>query len=74
LQPSRGACANCAPGSSTESSLVTVSSINRKFPARSGTGQVWLAIPPTVAASAIAGWLVSFEALQQSLASGAAVH
>ena len=34
---------------------VTVSAINRNFPGRSGPGQVWLASPPTVAASAIAG-------------------
>ena len=36
-------------------SQVTVSAINRNFPGRSGPGQVWLASPPTVAASAIAG-------------------
>ena len=65
LQPSCGACANCGPGSSTSADQVTVSSINRNFPGRSGPGQVWLASPPTVAASAIAGKLVSFEALQR---------
>ena len=64
LQPSCGACANCGPGSSTESGQVTVSAINRNFPGRSGPGQVWLASPPTVAASAIAGRLVSFEELR----------
>ena len=45
LQPSCGACANCGPGSSTDSSQVTVSAINRNFPGRSGPGQVWLASP-----------------------------
>src|SRR5207253_8728134 len=65
LQPSCGACANCGPGSSTSVDQVTVSSINRNFPGRSGPGQVWLASPPTVAASAIAGELVSFEGLRQ---------
>ena len=65
LQPACGACANCGPGSSTESTQVTVSAINRNFPGRSGPGQVWLASPPTVAASAIAGELVSFEELRQ---------
>lgn len=65
LQPSCGACANCGPGSSTSAEQVTVSSINRNFPGRSGPGQVWLASPPTVAASAIAGELVSFEELQR---------
>jgi 3-isopropylmalate/(R)-2-methylmalate dehydratase large subunit len=65
LQPSCGACANCGPGSSTEAKQVTVSAINRNFPGRSGPGQVWLASPPTVMASALAGELISFEALQQ---------
>ncbi len=64
LQPSCGACANCGPGSSSVGTQVTVSAINRNFPGRSGPGQVWLASPPTVAASAIAGTLLSFETLQ----------
>jgi 3-isopropylmalate/(R)-2-methylmalate dehydratase large subunit len=64
LQPSCGACANCGPGSSTDASQVTVSAINRNFPGRSGPGQVWLASPPTVAASAIAGRLLSFAELR----------
>jgi len=64
LQPSCGACANCGPGSSTDTAQVTVSAINRNFPGRSGPGQVWLASPPTVAASALAGELTSFAALQ----------
>ena len=65
LQPSCGACANCGPGSSTDAAQVTVSAINRNFPGRSGPGQVWLASPPTVMASALAGELISFEELQQ---------
>jgi 3-isopropylmalate/(R)-2-methylmalate dehydratase large subunit len=64
LQPSCGACANCGPGSSTDAAQVTVSAINRNFPGRSGPGQVWLASPPTVMASALAGELISFEDLQ----------
>ena len=64
LQPSCGACANCGPGSSTDASQVTVSAINRNFPGRSGPGQVWLASPPTVMASALAGELLSFAQLQ----------
>lgn len=64
LEPACGACANCGPGSSTEAGQVTVSAINRNFPGRSGPGQVWLASPATVAASAIAGELVSFAELQ----------
>jgi 3-isopropylmalate/(R)-2-methylmalate dehydratase large subunit len=63
LQPACGACANCGPGASTAVEQVTVSAVNRNFPGRSGPGQVWLASPATVAASAIAGELVSFAEL-----------
>ncbi|WP_212749734.1 hypothetical protein [Acinetobacter dispersus] len=34
--------------------------MNRNFPGRSGPGQVWLASPLTVAASAIAGKNIIF--------------
>jgi 3-isopropylmalate/(R)-2-methylmalate dehydratase large subunit len=68
LQPACGACANCGPGSSEEASQVTVSAINRNFPGRSGPGQVWLASPATVMASALAGRLVSFDALRRETA------
>jgi 3-isopropylmalate/(R)-2-methylmalate dehydratase large subunit len=64
LQPACGACANCGPGASTAAEQVTVSAINRNFPGRSGPGQVWLASPATVAASAIAGELLSFAELR----------
>jgi len=64
LQPACGACANCGPGASTSAEQVTVSAINRNFPGRSGPGQVWLASPATVAASAIAGSLASFAELR----------
>jgi 3-isopropylmalate/(R)-2-methylmalate dehydratase large subunit len=64
LQPACGACANCGPGASSHAEQVTVSAINRNFPGRSGPGQVWLASPATVAASAVAGRLVSFEELR----------
>lgn len=65
MQPACGACANCGPGSSERSDQVTISAINRNFPGRSGPGQVWLASPYTVAASAIAGRIVSFDGLQR---------
>ena len=68
LQPACGACGNCGPGSSTRPDQVTVSAINRNFPGRSGPGQVWLASAPTVAASAIAGELISFADLQSRFA------
>ena len=68
LQPACGACgacANCGPGASTDAAQVTVSAVNRNFPGRSGPGQVWLAGPATVAASAMAGELVSFADLKR---------
>ena len=68
LQPACGACANCGPGTSTRADQVTVSAINRNFPGRGGPGALWLASPPTVAASAIAGELVSFETLKARFA------
>ncbi|MDA7418001.1 aconitase family protein [Xenophilus arseniciresistens] len=67
LQPSCGACGNCGPGGSSRAEQVTVSAINRNFPGRGGPGSVWLASPATVAASAIAGELVSFEELRKRL-------
>jgi 3-isopropylmalate/(R)-2-methylmalate dehydratase large subunit len=43
---------------------VTISAINRNFPGRSGPGQVWLGSPETVAASAFAGRIMSFDQLK----------
>ena len=64
LGPGCGACINAGPGVSTRPDQVTVSAVNRNFPGRSGPGQVWLASPATVAASAFAGRLCSFEGLK----------
>jgi 3-isopropylmalate/(R)-2-methylmalate dehydratase large subunit len=58
IDPSCGACINAGPGVSDTSDKVTVSAINRNFPGRSGPGQVYLASPLVVAASAIAGHIV----------------
>jgi 3-isopropylmalate/(R)-2-methylmalate dehydratase large subunit len=55
LDPSCGACIAAGPGVSTRKDQVTVSAINRNYPGRSGPGQVYLASPLVVAASAIAG-------------------
>lgn len=65
LQPSCGACGNCGPGGSSHAGQTTVSAINRNFPGRGGPGQVWLASALTVAASAIAGELLSFDELKR---------
>lgn len=64
IEPGCGACVNAGPGVSDRPDQVTVSAINRNFPGRSGPGKVWLASPSTVAASAIAGHIVSFEQLR----------
>ncbi len=55
LGSSCGACINAGPGVSERPDQVTISAINRNFPGRSGPGQMWLASPATVAASALAG-------------------
>ncbi len=63
VDPSCGACIKAGPGVSTRADQVTVSAINRNFPGRSGPGHVYLASPLVVAASAIAGKIVSPEAI-----------
>ncbi|HJV39766.1 MAG TPA: aconitase family protein [Geothrix sp.] len=62
LGSSCGACINAGPGVSTRPDEVTISAINRNFPGRSGPGQMWLASPATVAASALAGRITGAEA------------
>jgi 3-isopropylmalate/(R)-2-methylmalate dehydratase large subunit len=59
VDPSCGACIKAGPGVSNTKEEVTVSAINRNFPGRSGPGQVYLASPLVVAASAIAGHIVA---------------
>jgi 3-isopropylmalate/(R)-2-methylmalate dehydratase large subunit len=61
IEPSCGACINAGPGVSRKPTDVTISAINRNFPGRSGPGQLYLASPYTVAASAIAGYITSWE-------------
>jgi 3-isopropylmalate/(R)-2-methylmalate dehydratase large subunit len=63
VDPSCGACIKAGPGVSFTKDEVTVSAINRNFPGRSGPGQVYLASPLVVAASAIAGHIVSPDAI-----------
>jgi 3-isopropylmalate/(R)-2-methylmalate dehydratase large subunit len=59
LEPSCGACIRAGPGVSTRPEQVSVSATNRNFPGRSGPGQVYLASPLVVAASAVRGRLAS---------------
>ena len=65
VDPGCGACINAGPGASRRPGQVTVSAINRNFPGRSGPGDVWLASPSTVAASALAGHIIGFAQLQR---------
>ncbi len=61
IDPSCGACINAGPGVSTTKDQVTVSAINRNFPGRSGPGQMYLASPYTVAASAFEGRIAEWR-------------
>ncbi len=65
VEPSCGACINAGPGVSTRPDQVVISAQNRNFPGRSGPGQMYLASPLTVAASAVAGYIVEYEPSQQ---------
>jgi len=65
IEPSCGACINAGPGVSTRPEQVVVSAQNRNFPGRSGPGQMYLASPLTVAASAVAGYIVEYQPSQQ---------
>ena len=61
INPGCGACIGCGPGVSETTEQVTVSAINRNFAGRSGPGQLYLASPLTVAASAFTGYIVPFH-------------
>src|ERR1700677_4245120 len=61
IEPSCGACINAGPGVSTRADQVVISAQNRNFPGRSGPGQMYLASPLTVAASAVAGYIAEYE-------------
>jgi 3-isopropylmalate/(R)-2-methylmalate dehydratase large subunit len=61
IEPGCGACIAAGPGTSRTKDEVTISSQNRNFPGRSGPGQLYLASPYTVAASAVAGYVTSWE-------------
>ncbi len=65
IEPSCGACINAGPGVTTRPDQVVISAQNRNFPGRSGPGQMYLASPLTVAASAVAGYIVEYEPSQQ---------
>ncbi len=60
IAPGCGACIGCGPGVSEDAQQVTVSAINRNFKGRSGPGQLYLASPYTVAASAVRGEITAW--------------
>jgi 3-isopropylmalate/(R)-2-methylmalate dehydratase large subunit len=70
IEPSCGACINAGPGVSTRPDQVVISAQNRNFPGRSGPGLMYLASPLTVAASAVAGYIVEYEPAGQRERSG----
>jgi 3-isopropylmalate/(R)-2-methylmalate dehydratase large subunit len=61
IEPSCGACINAGPGVSTRPDQIVISAQNRNFPGRSGPGQMYLASPLTVAASAVAGYITEYK-------------
>jgi 3-isopropylmalate/(R)-2-methylmalate dehydratase large subunit len=61
IEPGCGACIAAGPGTSRTKDEVTISSQNRNFPGRSGPGQLYLASPYTVAASAVAGYITEWR-------------
>jgi 3-isopropylmalate/(R)-2-methylmalate dehydratase large subunit len=65
IEPSCGACINAGPGVSTRPDQVVISAQNRNFPGRSGPGQMYLGSPLTVAASAVAGYIVEYQPSEQ---------
>ena len=71
IEPSCGACINAGPGVSTRPDQVVISAQNRNFPGRSGPGQMYLASPYTVAASAVAGYIVEYEPSEKKQLVGA---
>jgi 3-isopropylmalate/(R)-2-methylmalate dehydratase large subunit len=71
IEPSCGACINAGPGVTTRPDQIVISAQNRNFPGRSGPGQMYLASPLTVAASAVAGYIVAYEPSREEELAGA---
>ncbi|MXW10330.1 MAG: 3-isopropylmalate dehydratase [Gammaproteobacteria bacterium] len=61
IEPGCGACINAGPGVTRRPDEVSISSQNRNFPGRSGPGQLYLASPYSVAASAVAGYVTAWK-------------
>jgi 3-isopropylmalate/(R)-2-methylmalate dehydratase large subunit len=61
IPPGCGACIGCGPGVSSTPTQISISAINRNYQGRSGPGQLYLASPLNVAASAVAGKIVEYR-------------
>ncbi len=61
IDPGCGACIGAGPGISNDPDQVTISAINRNFQGRSGPGQLYLASPLTVMASAFMGCITAWH-------------
>ena len=61
IDPGCGACIGAGPGISDDPDQVTISAINRNFQGRSGPGQLYLASPLTVMASAFMGCITAWH-------------
>jgi 3-isopropylmalate/(R)-2-methylmalate dehydratase large subunit len=61
IEPGCGACINAGPGVTASPDEVSISSQNRNFPGRSGPGNLYLASPYSVAASAVAGYVTQWQ-------------
>ncbi len=64
---SNAGCAGCAAGQVGQNGHgeVTISTGNRNFPGKQGQGEVYLASPAVVAASAVAGYITSPETIPE---------
>ncbi len=65
---SNAGCAGCAAGQVGQNGPgeITVSTGNRNFPGKQGQGEVYLASPSVVAASAVAGYICSPDAVPEA--------
>ncbi len=65
---SNAGCAGCAAGQVGQNGPgeITISTGNRNFPGKQGQGEVYLASPAVVAASAVAGYICSAKDLPQT--------
>ncbi|MCF8370652.1 MAG: 3-isopropylmalate dehydratase large subunit [Bacteroidales bacterium] len=60
---SNAGCAGCAAGQVGQNGPgeITISTGNRNFPGKQGKGEVYLASPASVAASAVAGYITTYD-------------